>query len=610
MQRIRQLHIENFRGIGRSQPINLDGKDVIIFGNNGTGKSSLVDALEFHFTGRVARLTGRAGVKDRTAIPHLHTTDPVYICLTYSSGQPVVAGYPHKLSSIPKNLQNWYQLAQARPFILRRNQLLEFISAKPAERYQQISRLIGIEKLDKIERVWLEQLRRCKLAAQSAENNHNQRRNRLSELCGAPIYQPIDCLQAINQKLQTFGQPPATQRADLQDRHLALTQHVGQTAESVRDLPPLVYALGEQIETASTHYRTLLNKLDSLWQSEAAIPIADLMPLLTAALTHVQAHRPKNCPLCNQSAPPNLQAQLEAQLAQFTAIQSARDAVKQAQQAFERTRRTLLDNLTQLKARLAVAHLSEYDAALDAALQVVDELRQLTLDEPARQRPDTSALRRLYQQTLPLLADDLELRAKQPMVNDRQSAELNFAATLPRIDELWGQMLTTAQMFATADAQRRQVQIVYDSLVAARKGAVARLLRVMSADFERLYSTLHPHEGYGSIQLDVITNRRGSLDLRTDYQNQNAHPLNFLSEGHLDSLGLCIFLAFVKHFNDDLRLIVLDDVLTTIDADHRRRVVALLQHEFADYQLIMTTHDVGWARELVEMLPDCRRVDL
>jgi len=71
-------------------------------------------------------------------------------------------------------------------------------------------------------------------------------------------------------------------------------------------------------------------------------------------------------------------------------------------------------------------------------------------------------------------------------------------------------------------------------------------------------------------------------------------PRAFLSEGHLDSLGLCLFLAAVRIFNPPGTLLVLDDVLTSIDKEHRRRVGELLFTEFKDFQIILTTHDDHW----------------
>ena len=44
--KINQINIRAFRGI-RDLELELDGKSLILRGENGTGKSSIVDAIEF-----------------------------------------------------------------------------------------------------------------------------------------------------------------------------------------------------------------------------------------------------------------------------------------------------------------------------------------------------------------------------------------------------------------------------------------------------------------------------------------------------------------------------------------------------------------------------------
>jgi hypothetical protein len=82
------------------------------------------------------------------------------------------------------------------------------------------------------------------------------------------------------------------------------------------------------------------------------------------------------------------------------------------------------------------------------------------------------------------------------------------------------------------------------------------------------------------------------------YGRAGEDPRALASEGHLDSLGLCIFLAFVKNFYADCSIIALDDVVTTVDSLHRSRVCKLIFEEFADKQFIITTHDAIWNDQL------------
>lgn len=48
--------IENFRGIGKKIRLNLDADVIVIYGPNGTGKTSIFDAIEWTVTGQVERL--------------------------------------------------------------------------------------------------------------------------------------------------------------------------------------------------------------------------------------------------------------------------------------------------------------------------------------------------------------------------------------------------------------------------------------------------------------------------------------------------------------------------------------------------------------------------
>jgi len=57
MIRVESIVIKEFRGI-RNLSLDLKGKSFAICGPNGTGKSGVVDALEFVLTGNVSRLSG------------------------------------------------------------------------------------------------------------------------------------------------------------------------------------------------------------------------------------------------------------------------------------------------------------------------------------------------------------------------------------------------------------------------------------------------------------------------------------------------------------------------------------------------------------------------
>ena len=59
----------------------------------------------------------------------------------------------------------------------------------------------------------------------------------------------------------------------------------------------------------------------------------------------------------------------------------------------------------------------------------------------------------------------------------------------------------------------------------------------------------------------------------------------------LDTLGLCVYLALAKHAGAGNALVVLDDVLTSVDDVHLDRIIEVIADEAPHFgQMIMMTH--------------------
>jgi energy-coupling factor transporter ATP-binding protein EcfA2 len=77
-------------------------------------------------------------------------------------------------------------------------------------------------------------------------------------------------------------------------------------------------------------------------------------------------------------------------------------------------------------------------------------------------------------------------------------------------------------------------------------------------------------------------------------------PQSFLNEAKLTQLALSVrFAASLVNLHDsDLKLLVLDDLLVSLDMSNRMKTVEILLSEvFANYQKVILTHDYGFFRE-------------
>lgn len=98
--------------------------------------------------------------------------------------------------------------------------------------------------------------------------------------------------------------------------------------------------------------------------------------------------------------------------------------------------------------------------------------------------------------------------------------------------------------------------------------------------------------------------------LEVNYRGESLqHPHLFLNEARLSALGLAIYLAgrlaLVQQATGDApKLLVLDDVLIGIDHSNRLPVLDVLNTHFADWQVVLLTHDRTWFDLARERLPD------
>ena len=84
-------------------------------------------------------------------------------------------------------------------------------------------------------------------------------------------------------------------------------------------------------------------------------------------------------------------------------------------------------------------------------------------------------------------------------------------------------------------------------------------------------------------------------------------PQAFLNEAKLTQLALSVrFAASLVNLHDsDLKLLVLDDLLVSLDMGNRMKVVdILLSKNFDDYQKIIMTHDLGFFQEFRRIIGD------
>lgn len=161
--------------------------------------------------------------------------------------------------------------------------------------------------------------------------------------------------------------------------------------------------------------------------------------------------------------------------------------------------------------------------------------------------------------------------------------------------KVYEQFATDAQAFAAVlpgivDSISTEAQKFYDTHFATDDPAKVTLKLAVTTPPSTTGSNQHnfrfilPVIEFG-VQLDGITVTK---------------PQSFLNEAKLTQLALSVRFAasLVNLHESDLKLLVLDDLLVSLDMSNRMKVVSiLLSDTFANYQKIILTHELGFFRE-------------
>ena len=179
--------------------------------------------------------------------------------------------------------------------------------------------------------------------------------------------------------------------------------------------------------------------------------------------------------------------------------------------------------------------------------------------------------------------------------------------TSTTVGELWAKVLGSKPSTHTSAAITRINQACVEFNTAFR-GAfpaliplVNELMRLLGWQDVELKGFNTPGLTYNNARLKQNRAVEGqTLSPELSFRN---HPLQtpqlFLNEARLSALGLAIYLAgrlacTPTASNSALKLLVLDDVLIGLDHSNRLPVLDLLQTKFADWQIVLLTHDRNW----------------
>lgn len=612
MQRIKNLKVKWFRGIVDTE-LGFDGKSVILFGENGQGKSSFVDAIEFLFKGEVSHLEQAQTTSTSKHAPHILSYDKKENCeveIEFQDESKIKSIFKKGLSDIPQHIQPYFQQGKSFPFILRRKNLLDFVLAQPAPRYEQLAALIKISDLESVELALMHKRDELKDLIGRTESELKYVKEQSHKLFGKEFDTDKQLLELINNRLKQDDQSTLNSFEEIQQRKTEIVSKSKspdemQKATEIKQALEGAKQIKEKLDSFEKH-KVFWQQIESLQSSKEKVRELMFKQLLELGRNLLQETDLNSCPLCLQLIQRNevLEAirkrleSLEHITKQVNELRSIRSNLKQDLEVIINNSVLLSDKLKKFSFKNDIITLYSLDEKINHLTNTINQdILRIEIEpfEEIYRKISNEAIEEFLKESVRWLQNEQNKLAP----TERDKVAIQLIDLLTKASALREKFIDLSEKLRNESLVFKQINTIYDCFLETKHTEVQNIYDELQNDVSNYYQILHPREEHRDIKLVVNTVRRGSAEIKSKFYNrEDEDPRGFYSEAHLDSLGLCIFLAFVKHFNKDFPLIILDDVVSSIDAVHRNRISELIYEKFKEYQFLITTHDYIWFEEL------------
>lgn len=614
MIQLEHLHVEDFRGI-RVLDLPLKSKSFAVHGPNGSGKSGVVDAIDFALSGSIHRLlgSGTGSVSLLKHGPHVHKRDDPGAAIVELTVKDIETGDtavvrrsvkdPNDFTLTPDTdlMRASIAEAQAHPELtLSRREIIKYVLSQPGARAKEVQALLKLDRLDEFRKLLKTALTKTSNTLNIAIVEKSTAETNFAAHLGIGELLAGEIAREVNRRRTVLGADPLvdiTIDTNLQE-NLGVATESGafNLVAALRDVAGLITALEDTTDLSDR-------------QSALAAVTAELSddPTLLEALMHQQlvdsglaALEDEHCPLCDHDWQDidTLRAHLVEKLARSKSAVEVRTRLLKAADNYRTGLRQLKesvdtaipfatshgdDTLPHLLSTFSTgiaAHLQSVGATPESILATADTLLSAAFT------PDAG---------VPRLLGKLDTSLK---TLPDQSASAAARSYLAVAQDRWARVHVARAQAAKATAVRENAQVIYDRYCKISDAALEELYASVETDFSHYYQIINSDdEGHFTAELKPSS---GSLDLSVDFYGIGKFPPTaYHSEGHQDGMGVCLYLALVKQLlGDGFRYAVLDDVVMSVDANHRRQFCELLKSEFPNVQFIITTHDVVWARQM------------
>ena len=564
-KKITKLVLEKFRGATTETVIEFDTKKnlTLIFGENGTGKSSIADAIDFVCNKSAGSLKERSSTEPKKHLSSIgfKATD---LKVTLSCGGNNWEGFHNGKEIIVTDCGEPLPTA----FILRRSELLRLVEAQPKDRYEQLRQFINVQNVEASEQSLREAITATNKKLTELSRQLTEAQDNLQELWLAE--------GATDGNAMSWAQ--AKSQANVSDIESRLKE-LNAILKARRD----VEAQREEVRRATENFdraETELTEVSAEINDSVSVAPQNnlkLIELLGTVKEFIRApYQSDACPVCSSEKNiKDLRGEIDSRLAALESLDELNQKLKDKTKRLQTTE-SILRNA--------------YSNLLNGVRAFADLLKSLTIKTVKDAAPVWNGEETLFESFLndtSGLCRELENRKEQLQ---KDSSQHNA------IRQTYERVVETQQKAIEEELVGKGMSRIMDIAHKTRIEFTQKILNDVCEDCETLYAAIHPNESQKLTRLRLDQNRKGSVHQDAHFEgHDDVPPQAYFSESHLDTLGFCFWLAIAKNSSQGDALIVIDDAFTSVDLQHIARIIDLLAEQSKEFnQIIITTHQRRW----------------
>ncbi len=627
--KIKKITLKGFRGVKNELEIDLENTcSLLVYGDNGTGKSTITDSLEWFIYDRISHLKGEEIPKNEgIRNTELNEKDICHADIDFSNpllhSKKTLEIKNDKLISKHSNKNevflNYLKESSMENLIIRSDELIKFIISTKSKRLTDISDLIGYSEVKKTKEIFKKVVSGLKrsIATKSFEDQIASKQSDLLGLLNENIndeHQFFLKIDTMSKKIQTGFKVDSWEnlkKLELElskvklDPKLQLKSEIIKEISNIKAKESILNQLFESLDSFQVSFKKLFEDKEKL----KGIKLKSLLKSAEHIIKSKAVNKENECPLCLQEiSSEELLNSIQHRLNTLQLLEKETETLNQTKNNTVESIREIGELIGRIKKLECIK-----DTGLESTKKQLDDyldnfrasykIFSTDLNFNSKTYYD-ECISKIRSTSLEQIKNQLE-KIKES-IKETPDSKIDLAKKISLAKSFFKDIQSLKKKRQLYELQIQTMDKIYKSFANYQKKEMELFLSSISSDMNYFFNYMNPSDNIKDIELIPLSNDEGDfigISYKLDFRSiVSQSPKMLLSESYLNCLGLCLFLSSVKSFNKKNGFFILDDVISSFDKNHRLLFGRLLIEKFSDWQLIVLTHEDEWFKYLSSLV--------